>query len=214
MSPQTQTPFSALRRFAQPPQADAPAPEHCELCSAEIAAEHDHLIEPVSRELLCACQPCAILFSGEAEMKYRRVPRDVRSLPDFQLDDIQWNALAIPTGMAFFFHSTAAGKMTAIYPSPGGPTESLLELEAWNEIAQGNAALKRMQPDTEALLVNRIGEARDYYLTPIDRCYGLVGLVRAHWKGLSGGTEVWDRIERFFASLNDEAQPAKGTTHA
>lgn len=41
-------------------------------------------------------------------MKYRRVPRRVRYLPEFQLTDAQWDSLAIPIQMAFFFHSTPA----------------------------------------------------------------------------------------------------------
>ena len=33
-----------------------------------------------------------------------------------------------------------------------------------------------------------------YYIVPIDECYRLVGLIRMHWRGLSGGTEVWKEI--------------------
>ena len=36
--------------------------------------------------------------------------------------------------------------------------------------------------------------APEYYVLPIDECYKLVGLIRAHWQGLSGGTEVWQEI--------------------
>ena len=35
-----------------------------------------------------------------------------------------------------------------------------------------------MQPDVEALLVNRVGGRRLYYLAPIDVCFELVGLMR------------------------------------
>jgi hypothetical protein len=28
-----------------------------------------------------------------------------------------------------------------------------------------------------------------------------VGLIRMHWKGLSGGTEVWQELGGFFANL-------------
>ena len=56
-----------------------------------------------------------------------------------------------------------------------------------------------MEADVEALLVNRIGHVRgfaapEYYVLPIDECYKLVGLIRANWRGLSGGTEVWQEI--------------------
>jgi hypothetical protein len=48
--------------------------------------------------------------------------------------------------------------------------------------------------------------ARDQYLAPIDECYRLVGLIRMHWKGLSGGREVWEHLGRFFADLNRRAR--------
>ncbi len=67
-----------------------------------------------------------------------------------------------------------------------------------------------MQPDVEALLVNRLGAARgsdvaEYYLAPIDECYKLVGLIRSHWRGLSGGSEVWPQIGQFFAQLKERS---------
>ena len=64
-----------------------------ELCSQALAAEHPHLIEPANRKLICACDACAILFSGGAETKYRRVPRRIRFLADFQLTDALWESL-------------------------------------------------------------------------------------------------------------------------
>ena len=93
-----------------------------------------------------------------------------------------------------------------MYPSPAGATESLLSLEAWNEIERSNPAIEKMEPDVEALLANRIGHARgfthaEYYLLPIDQCFKLVGLIRSHWRGFSGGTEVWQRIADFFADV-------------
>ena len=45
----------------------------------------------------------------------------------------------------------------------------------------------------------------EYYLVPIDECYKLVGLIRTHWRGLSGGTEVWREIGAFFAALKSRA---------
>ena len=42
---------------------------------------------------------------------------------------------------------------------------------------------------------------------PIDECFKLVGLIRIHWRGLSGGTEVWEEIGRFFTSLNERSRP-------
>lgn len=189
------------------------------MCSNELAADHQHLIEPSSRKLLCACDACTILFSGQAGTKYRRVPRRIRFLPDFRLTDAQWESLMIPINMAFFFNSTAAGHVVALYPSPAGPTESLLGLDSWDEIVQANPLLNQMEPDTEALLVNRIGSARgyasaQYFIVPIDECYKLVGLIRARWRGLSGGTEVWEEIGIFFSGLKERAIIVKEGTDA
>ncbi|MGB7922558.1 MAG: DUF5947 family protein [Pyrinomonadaceae bacterium] len=198
---QGQSAFSALRRLVRP----RAVVERCEMCSMELAAEHQHLIEPLGRQLVCACDACAVLFSGQAGTKYRRVPRRIRFLPDFRITDGQWDSLMLPINLAFFFKSTPEEKTVALYPSPAGPTESLLGLDTWDEITQENPILEGMETDTEALLVNRVGSTRDYYLVPIDECYKLVGLIRAHWRGLSGGSEVWKEIERFFDGLKERA---------
>jgi hypothetical protein len=184
------------------------------MCSAELAAAHHHLVEPASRQLLCACEPCAILFSGQAEMKYKRVPRRIRLLSEFRLTDGQWDSLMIPIQLAFFFESTPDNRVVALYPSPAGPTESLLALDSWDEIVRDNPVLQGMEADVEALLVSRVGGAHDYYLVPIDECYKLVGLIRTHWRGLSGGTEVWREILQFFASLKERSTPHREASSA
>ena len=96
----------------------------------------------------------------------------------------------------------------AFYPSPAGATESLLDLSAWKEIEATNPALGKMQPDVEALLINRVGQTRDYYIAPIDECYKLVGLIRTSWRGLSGGQQVWKEIEEFFCGLKGDTRNA------
>jgi Family of unknown function (DUF5947) len=203
--PEFEQGFGALRKFVR----RKPNVERCELCSAEVGPGHPHLIEPASRKLLCSCNACAILFSGMGT-KYKRIPRRVLSLADFCLFDGQWEGLMIPINMAFFFHSTPDARVVAFYPSPAGPTESLLPLETWTDIENGNPVLKQMEADVEALLVNRVGHARgfsaaEYYLLPIDECYKLVGLIRANWRGLAGGTEVWQEIGSFFQGLKQRA---------
>ncbi|MCU1341100.1 MAG: hypothetical protein JWN92_523 [Candidatus Acidoferrum typicum] len=206
LHPQQDSAFAALRQFARKRKAV----ERCEMCSLELAGEHEHLVEPANRKLICACAACAILFDGQSGAKYKRVPRQVLFLRDFQLTDAQWDGLMVPIEMAFFFNSSPHGKMIALYPSPAGPTESLLSLDTWADIVQMNPILNDMQADVTALLVNRVGHVRgassaEYYLVPIDECYKLVGLIRTHWRGLSGGTEVWREIGAFFAGLKKRA---------
>jgi hypothetical protein len=97
----------------------------------------------------------------------------------------------------------ASGKTIAQYPSPGGAMESSLDLEYWDAIADRNPVLKTFEPDVEALLVNRISQEPQFYRAPIDQCFRLVGIIRKHWSGLSGGTEVWRKLDRFFDKLRN-----------
>ena len=207
--------FATLRQFARKRNDNA---ETCEMCSRELASEHAHLLETANRKLMCACEACAILFSGNQNLKFKRVPRDVRFLSDFRLTDAQWDSLMIPIEMAFLYYSTPHGKVVAYYPSPAGPTESLLSLNTWNDVIQENAILNELRTDVEALLVNRVGAGRgvkpEYYVVPIDECYKLVGLIRMHWRGLSGGTEVWREVGQFFAELKAKAGAPNGEQHA
>ena len=214
-TPSLENAFSVLRQFARKPRAA----ERCELCSQEIGSQHSHLIEPKARKLVCACDACGLLFSGQAGSRYKRVPRQVKLLANFQMSDGQWDALMVPINMAFFFDSSPDERVVAMYPSPAGATESLLSLESWSEIARQNPALLNMQPDVEALLVNRIGHAREvtkaeYYLLPIDQCFKLVGLIRSGWRGFSGGTDVWQKIAEFFNALRSRATVIGEDGHA
>ncbi|MDX1522284.1 MAG: DUF5947 family protein [Anaerolineae bacterium] len=198
--------FSTLRRFAR--QAQKSRVHHrCELCSVALPAQHQHLLDLSSRTLVCGCQPCTMLFSEQTE-KYRPIPRQTFSLPGFQMSDAEWESFAIPISLAFLYYDSKAEKMVAMYPSPAGATESLLSLQTWETLVANNPILQEMIPDVQALLVNRFRGETLYYLVPIDECFRLVGLIRIHWRGLSGGSEVWQEIEQFFSALNKKARPA------
>lgn len=188
--------------------------EECDICGKGLGPDHSHLFDAAARQVVCACGECAVSIGERTDSAYRRVPRNVRRLTNFELDDRVWAGLLIPVDMAFFFYNTPAGRVLALYPSPAGATESLLELEAWEEIVRANPVLNDMQPDVQALLVNRIGDAREYYLAPLDRCYELVGLIRVHWRGLSGGVQVWQEISGFFDRLNKDSEPIGENTGA
>ena len=167
-----------------------------------MGPEHEHVLEVDKGRLVCACQACAILFSGQIGQRYKRVPSRIRWLPDFQLTDAQWEGLRVPINMAFFSQQSAIGKVVAMYPSPAGATESQLQLDTWQQIAAENPVLQSIEPDVEALLVNRVGDAPLYYRAPIDQCFRLVGIIRTHWRGLSGGVDVWKEIDTFFRELD------------
>lgn len=189
--------FATLRSLTRKPRTN----EHCDMCGAGLMGQHQHLLDPASRRLVCSCDACAVLFFQSGETKYKRVPRRVRFLADFQMTDAQWDSLLIPIGLAFFVENSVENRVLALYPSPAGSTESMLSLESWSDIVQENPALTEMESDVEALLVNRLDHGAEYYIAPIDKCYQLVGLIRCNWHGLSGGSEVWGKIHDFFVEL-------------
>lgn len=218
-------PIGALRRFTQERKSARPPLEHCELCSAEIPVEHRHLLNISSRTLICACQACLILFSdqGSGGGKYRLVPSRYLSLADFHMTDEQWDELMIPVNMVYIFRSSGGQsqeasshtsppqqRVMAFYPSPAGAMESLLSLESWETLVSDNPVLNDLEPGVEALLINRVRDAREHYVVPIDACYQLVGLIRVSWRGLSGGEEVWKAIAEFFANIRAKSQVVRG----
>jgi len=173
--------------------------EHCDLCGAAIPEEHRHVLELDTRELKCTCRPCSILF--ERPVGRLRLIGDRRLvLTDFTLDDVMWEELRLPVDIAFFIRG--ADRVQAFYPSPMGATESLLPLDAWEALADANPVLRTLEPDVEALLVNRSRGARQQWIVPLDECYALVGLMRTRWRGLTGGSEVWSDLGEFFERLD------------
>ncbi len=204
-------PVRALRSLLRTSQA--PAVEHCELCGEVVLPEHRHIVDRTSRALLCACTACALLFEreGAAEGRYRTVPQRSLALAGFQMTDEQWDDLRIPVNMAYIFESTSARRPVAFYPSPAGATESLLDLENWQALVAANPVLEGLTPDVEALLVNRVKGASEYYIAPIDLCYQLVGIIRSLWQGFGGGEEVWQAINGFFDHVRASARTVART---
>jgi Family of unknown function (DUF5947) len=200
-----------LRRLAsetaREPAREEPE-ERCELCGAPLADAHRHLVDVDSQRLLCACRPCSLLFDRrEAGAGHLRLVPDRRvRLDRFELSAAAWEGLRIPVDIAFFFRSSRAGRAMAFYPGPMGATESLLELSSWDSLERVNPVLRGMEPDVEALLINRAHGAERQWLVPIDDCYRLVGLIRTGWRGLSGGKEVWLAIASFFHELDRHAR--------
>ncbi|GIG87972.1 DUF5947 family protein [Plantactinospora endophytica] len=187
--------------------------QRCDLCAAEVPAEHRHLVDTADRVLRCACRACALLFDRPPgdPARYRLVPDRRWRLTGFALDDAAWAGLRIPVDTAFFFVDSGAGRTVAFYPSPAGAVESLLDLADWARLVTANPVLDRLVPDVEALLVHRTPDVREHWLVPIDDCYDLVGLIRSRWTGLAGGPDVWREIAAFFTRLRDRARPLPAT---
>lgn len=210
-----------LRRLAAPAPAPVetaplePEPETCEMCSVLIAEVHGHVADTQDHRLLCVCRPCHLLFGpdGAGGNRYRGVGTTTTRLDDLVLDEGQWAELQIPVELAFFFRQGGDdSSYVAFYPGPSGATESTLDLADWAQILAANAKLTEVLPDVEAVLLrHHDGPQGGFtcYVTPIDRCYELVGTVRASWEGLSGGAEVWRRIDEWFESLDRASVPTR-----
>lgn len=196
--------FERLARIAkQRSSAELRAQLSCAICAAPLSEEHRHLVALDARTIECACIACALLFEHDAGSRYRTIPRRGRIDRAAELSEEEWAALDVPVRLAFFFFNSKRARWVAVYPSPAGPVESELPLDAAVELAKSNALFKKASPDVEAVLAHqRIpGAAYALYLVPIDRCYALVAEVRKTWRGFSGGDAFHSAMDRFFAEL-------------
>ena len=205
---------SGLRGLARPKAPDAPPPtsaapdsqERCDLCNTTVPSDHRHMLNLYERQIVCVCESCWALRSGDPE--FRPTGNRTLWLEDFELPEELWAQFRIPIGLAFFMHSTVTNCVVAMYPSPAGATESELHFETWERLATLNPVLRRLEPDAEALIVNRISDPPAFAIAPIDRCYMLVGLIKASWEGISGGAGVERAIEGYFEDLRARAATA------
>jgi hypothetical protein len=144
--------------------------------------------------------------SGDGD--YRPTGSRILWLPGLDVPEDIWASFQIPIGLAFFMRSSVTSCVVAMYPSPAGATESELHFESWSRMCEGNPILGNLEADIEGLLVNRLSEPYQYAIAPIDRCYALTGLIKAHWEGISGGTRVAEAVAGFFEQVREEALPA------
>jgi len=193
--------IARLRRLGGRRSAAAVAAlaERCDLCGTSLPDDHRHMLQTDERRILCVCEPCLAMRAGEPGLR----PTGIRTVPldAFDLDDELWAAFAVPIGLAFFLRSSASGAVVALYPSPAGATESELPLEAWDELVARNPVLRTLETDIEVLVVNRLVPPPRFAIVPVDRCYELVGTIKATWTGISGGTAVEDAVTAFFDGL-------------
>jgi hypothetical protein len=207
MSGQRASVVAGLRALAVSERSEVRGPsrgdEQCDLCRASIPDDHRHLLDLHERQIVCVCEGCWAMRSGDADL--RPVGHRTVWLEGFELPDDVWAGFRIPIGLAFFMYSSVTECVVALYPSPAGATESELHFDSWNRLTALNPALERLEPDGEALIVNRMSEPHSYAIAPIDRCYMLVGLIKANWEGISGGAGVEEAVERFFGELRVQA---------
>jgi hypothetical protein len=203
---------SGLRGLARPRPATAPPAtaqaasadtEACDLCGMGIASDHRHLLHLGERRIVCACEACWAMRSGEGD--YRPTGNRTVWLTGLDVPDDLWAGFQIPIGLAFFMESTVTGCIVAMYPSPGGATESELHFESWKRMRELNPVLETLEPDIEGLVANRLCDPPIYVIAPIDRCYELTGTIKAAWEGISGGPGVQVAVDGFFDGLRANA---------
>jgi hypothetical protein len=178
---------------------------HCEQCGELLSEAHHHTIDLVVRSLSCCCRACWVLAGARSEASSRKaVPDRYLAEPRFELTATQWDALQLPVDIAFFMTNSVVRRTIAFYPSPAGATESSLSLEAWHDVERANPWVRTAVPDVEAVLMRKQASPSPGYeafIVPIDACYDLVGRLRVHWRGLSGGDRARAEIDRFFGEI-------------
>ena len=177
--------------------------EACDLCGLGIPDDHRHLLHLSERRIICACEACWAMRSGEGD--YRPTGNRTLWLPDLDVPDDLWASFQIPIGLAFFMDSTVTACVVALYPSPGGATESELHFESWSRMRELNPILGELEADIEGLVVNRLSDPPAYAIAPIDKCYELTGLIKASWEGISGGSSVESAVTGFFEDMRARA---------
>jgi hypothetical protein len=180
--------------------------ERCDLCDGVMPTAHRHLLNLFERQILCACEGCFALHAGDADL--RPVGNRTLWLEGFDLPEDVWASFSIPIGLAFFMYSSVTDCVVALYPSPAGATESELHFDGWQRLCERNPVLQELEPDCEALIVNRLADPPAFAIAPIDRCYMLVGLVKRSWEGISGGPGLADAISGYFEDLRGAAVAA------
>jgi len=175
----------------------------CELCPIGVGEDHRHLLHLDERRIVCVCETCWSMRSGDPEFR----PPGSRTLllKDFVMPDEVWAAFQIPIGLAFLLWSSVTSSVIAMYPSPAGATESELELTAWDALCEANPVLRDLEPDAEALIVNRTTDDHQYAIVPVDQCYRMVGLIKSRWEGITGGRAVDAAIAEFFDGVRERA---------
>ena len=195
---------SALRRLQmrQMPEGPQPLEANCDLCGTSMPEQHRHLLQLDERSIVCACESCWALRSGDPE--FRPTGSRIVWLDGLELPDVLWARFRIPISLAFFMR-TGEG-VVAFYPSPAGATESELDLGVWDDFARLNPVLETLEADAETLIVDRTAGELRAAIAPTDEAYRLVGLVKASWEGISGGPGVGEAVGGFFEELKGRAR--------
>ena len=198
--------YRSLRQFVR----SRPRPSAASCAAIGLAAEHSHLVEPASRQLVCSCDACSILFSGQQSRAISTGSQRRRVLAGLPTDRCPMGR-STSTDQPGLFHDKHAGRPRArLLPESG----------RGHRIAPGARGLARLgggEPDprpTRAGCRSTPGQSDEQgsrvLPRPIDECYKLVGLIRANWRGLSGGSGSLGGSGQFFTRLKKRSRSTGG----
>ncbi len=207
-------PGGALQRFARRAEASLARPRRATCVPSRCLNVTAICWSPAHVRWLVCVRACSLLFARPAASlgKYRLIPDRHLYLADFEMSDAEWDSLRVPVGMCFIV--VGVDGPLGFYPGPMGATEATVDPATWTALQDRYPILRGIDPDVEALLVNRARGAKDYFIAPIDTCFSLAGLIRTRWRGLSGGNDVWVEIGQFFDALRKRSrtQPAESAS--
>ena len=158
---------SRLRSWPAPRTAEREAQEHCDLCSEPIPPEHRHLLDLETRELRCACRRAACCSTARAPAAGTTPgPRPAAAAGRLRARRRAWEELRIPVDMAFFFHRARGRARRRLLPGADGRDRVAARAARLGGDRGRQPRARGMEPDVEALLVNRARGARDSWLVP------------------------------------------------
>jgi hypothetical protein len=182
----------------------------CHSCNSPLRREHRHVLELRDHQLLCVCQGCALRVAQRREGAYRVVPQMVRDGSNAVSRGAAWQALGIPSRLAFFVRVSLLQRWMAVIPSRAGAQAHALPEAEWTTFIRTSSWGARLVPDVEALVVRDVGDGvLESYVVPLTFCYDLVAIVRQNWQGADGGSALCRELEAFFGKLRSACQESE-----
>ena len=162
-------------RAARTPRSATSAAPSCPPTTATCSSSSE-------RRILCACEPCWALRSGDPDCA--RPAAGSSGSTTSRCPTSSGRSCRSRSGSPSSCARRSPKPSSPSIPSPAGATESELDLDAWEELERLNPVADRdLEPDAEALIVNRMADPHEYVIAPIDECYRLVGAIKIELGG-------------------------------
>ena len=152
--------FAALQRFLR--SAAQPRPRVCELCSRSLGARASASGRPGASARSPARATRARFCSASGGAKYKRVPRRVRFLTDFRIHRrANGTRCRFPSAWRSFSQLAARPRGCDVSRARQARLSRCCRSTRGTTFWTPIHPFGRMEPDVEALLVNRVGQSAD-----------------------------------------------------